>query len=440
MLALRYILRLIGAFIVRFKVILVTGTIAGILLFFIIRAFGPAFFAKSTQIIGLSGRFRVDNLPVFILNDISEGLTNLDENGIPQPALAASWETPDKGETWIFHLDETKTWQDGKKVTSSGVVYEFSDAKIERPDERTVIFKLNSPFGPFPNIVSQPTFKKGLLGTGAYRVTNISIAGSYVSKMTLSAKDKSKKIYKFYPTEERAKLAYKLGEVNSLIDIYNSDPFTKWKTARVAKEIDKNRYVVIFFNVQDKLMGEKSFRQALSYAIDKSVFDGPRALSPISPNSWAYNPQVKPYNYDPERARKLIDDLPKDLKDNLQVKLVASPLLLDAAEKVAKNWEAIGVKTLVQVSSAIPGDFQSLLAIFDVPNDPDQYTIWHSTQLGTNISRYKNDRIDKLLEDGRLDLNMDARKKIYLDFQRFLVEDAPAAFLYHPATYTITKK
>ena len=75
----------------------------------------------------------------------------------------------------------------------------------------------------------------------------------------------------------------------------------------------------------------------------------------------------------------------------------------------------------------------------DIPKDPDQYVLWHSTQ-PTNISKYKNPRIDKLLEDGRVELNQETRKKIYLDFQRFLVEDSPAIFLYHPSFFTVLKK
>ena len=94
----------------------------------------------------------------------------------------------------------------------------------------------------------------------------------------------------------------------------------------------------------------------------------------------------------------------------------------------------------MQVSSVTPTEYDAFLVIFDIPPDPDQYTLWHSTQAGSNISRYKNPRIDKLLEDGRLNLDTEARKKIYLDFQRFLLEDAPAAFLFHPTWYTISRK
>lgn len=440
MLQLRYILRLTFAFIARFKVILAAGAIVGIVAFFFLRLLLPLILGGQTQRIGIAGRFKIDTLPTAILKEAGEGLTSLDESGIAQPALAALWETPDKGKTWVFHLRDDKFWQDGKKVEAGEVVYEFSDAQIERSDAKTLIFKLENPFSPFPQVVSQPVFRKGLLGTGEWRVTKVSIAGSYVTDMTLQKKDKTKKIYKFYPTEERLKLAYKLGEVDTVLNIFNKEPFSGWKTVDIKVEVDENRYVIIFFNVQDKLTGEKSVRQALTYAIDKSKFTGPRAISPISPNSWAYNPQVKPYHYDKERAKELIEDLPKELKDSLEVKLVTTPLLLNTAEQIAKYWEDIGVKTTLQVSSSVPTDYQAFLAIFDAPADPDQYAIWHSTQDTTNISRYKNDRIDKLLEDGRTELNLTERRKIYLDFQRFLVEDSPAAFLYHPTTYTISRK
>ena len=80
------------------------------------------------------------------------------------------------------------------------------------------------------------------------------------------------------------------------------------------------------------------------------------------------------------------------------------------------------------------------MATVDIPKDPDQYSLWHSTQTSTNVSRLANPRIDKLLEDGRIELDQETRKKIYLDFQRFLVEEVPAVFLYHPEYYTIKRK
>jgi len=111
-----------------------------------------------------------------------------------------------------------------------------------------------------------------------------------------------------------------------------------------------------------------------------------------------------------------------------------------SAEKIKKDWEEAGAKVQIEITPNVPLNFQAFLATVDIPKDPDQYSLWHSTQTGTNISKYNNPRIDKLLEDGRTELDQETRKKIYIDFQRFLIEDSPAIFLYHPTFYTISRK
>lgn len=434
----RYILRLIGAFLVRFRLVILVGIIIGIAVFFIFRLFGNSIFENKVENIGISGRYTASNIPPDILNLIGQGLTKMDDKDLPAPALAASWETPDGGKTWIFHLKDNVYWQDGKKVDSESINYQFSDAKVEKPDTKTVVFKLENPYSPFPTIVSQPVFKKGFLGTGDWKVTKVTMNGDYVQQMAITNKKGEKKVFKFYPTEDRAKLAYELGQVNTLINIFNPQPFDTWKNSQIVYDYDLNSFVAVFFNTQDSFLSDKSVRQALTYAINKDSFNDSRAISPIPPTSWAYNSQVKPYSYDPERAKELLKDLPADSSKNVQLTVI--PILLPLAEKISADWNAIGIKTTVKVSATVPSDYQALLAIFQSPKDPDQYSIWHSTQTGTNISHYRNPRIDKLLEDGRTVVDFEQRKAIYLDFQRFLIEDCPAAFLYHPNFYTITNK
>ena len=440
MLTIRYFIRLLAAFIVRFRAIILLGAFLGGIAFLALRILGPSLLTRNTERVGMVGRYRAENLPGSVLSLIGNGLTKIKEDGTVAPDLASSWESPDGGQTWVFKLKDNIFWQDGKRVTSTSINYQFSDAQIERPDEKTLVFKLESAFAPFPYVVSKPTFSKGLLGTGEWRVTKATVSAGFIQRLVLVDKDGNRKIIKFYPTEERAKLGFKLGEIDILESIFNPEPFNEWGVVEVEKEVGNSRYVAVFFNTQDKLLGEKSFRQALAYAIKKDGFDGPRAVSPISPNSWAFNPQVKPYHYDSARAKELIDDLADELKENLTVSIVTTPALLSVAEAIAKDWAEVGVTGNVQVSSGVPTEYQTLLAIFDVGEDPDQYSIWHSTQTSTNISRYQTPRIDKLLEDGRVELNIEERKKIYLDFQRFLVEDSPAAFLYHPTNYTIKRK
>lgn len=443
MLNLRYIFRLIAAFFTRFKILILISMGAGIIFFFFLTLILPSINKNSSVRIGATGRYTLTSLPSSILAMAGEGLTKLDENGNILPSLASSWETTDKGKTWTFTLKNDLVWQDGKKVTSQGINYQFSDVTVERPNDSTIVFKLQNAYSAFPSVVSKPTFKSGLLGTGEWEVTKLSLNGTTVEQITLVSKEEDKIVYKFYPSEERTKLAFKLGQVDSIEDIFDANPFTDWERVKIDKSTSTGEYVAVFFNnSQDNsnLLADKNLRQALSYAINKEVFPGVRTVSPISISSWAYNPQVKPYDYDTVKAKEMISDYKESSKiETITINLSTTPLLLPDAERIAKDWKEVGVEVNIQAISVVPTDYQAFLAIYDVPDDPDQYSMWHSTQTSTNITRYQDARIDKLLEDGRSQIDLTERKKTYFDFQRFLVEDAPAAFLYYPETYTIRR-
>ena len=430
MLNFRYIVRLTQAFFKRFKAIIFIGVFVGIAIFLILGFFVPSLSATSKRI-GLIGRYEANDLPESISSKISGGLTKVDESGQAMPNIAKSWETSDGGKTWIFYLNDNLVWQDEKKLKASDINYEFSDAKIEKPDDNTIKFSLQSSFSAFPVVLSKPIFKKGLLGVGDYKVKKVSLVGGLVQKLTLQDKNSNILIYKFYPTEERLKLAFKLGEVDEILDLQDASDFNNWKVVKITERQSYNNFVAIFLNTTDEKLSEKSLRQALNYAIDKEEYGQNRAGSPISPLSWGFNPQIKLYEKDLKKA--------EDIKD-LEIKLSTLPNLLTTAEKIKKDWEEAGAKVQIEITPNVPLNFQAFLATVDIPKDPDQYSLWHSTQTGTNISKYNNPRIDKLLEDGRTELDQETRKKIYIDFQRFLIEDSPAIFLYHPTFYTISRK
>src|SRR3989344_2258294 len=111
MLSLRYVFRLFLAFAVRFRVVIIASLALGIAAFFLITNFGLPILQRGYERIGIAGRYRPENLPDFILNMLSDGLTRIDESGTVVPALATSWETPDKGRTWTFTLGDG-VWQD----------------------------------------------------------------------------------------------------------------------------------------------------------------------------------------------------------------------------------------------------------------------------------------------------------------------------------------
>ena len=428
--SLRYFYRLALAFFRRFKALFALGIIIGFFSFLALAILIPSLSATHVRQ-GMVGRFTADNIPYEITTKLSRGLTTVDDNGNVNPGLAKSWESPDGCKTWIFNLQENIIWIDGKKLVANDINYIFNDAVVEIIDEKTIKYNLDSPFSAFPIIVSRPLFKKGLIGTSDWKIKTLSLSAGYLQKLIIVDKKGNKITYKFYPTEDRLRLGLKLGEIDLIENIQDPEPFDLWRTVDVKKVISYNNFVGIFLNTEDEKLADKSVRQSLAYAIDKNEFEGVRALGPISPNSWGYNPQVKQYLKDLEKT--------KDLKDT-KIVLSTLPNLLKVAEKIKIDWKEAGVETEIEVVSSIPEKYQAFLATVDIPKDPDQYSLWHSTQVSTNISKYKNPRIDKLLEDGRTELDQETRKKIYLDFQRFLVEDVPAIFLYHPTLYTISRK
>lgn len=437
-LRLRYILRLFTAFISRFKGIIIIGLIIGFLIFTIVRFIAPVFLSRSVNVIGVTGRYTLETLPNSILSKVSDGLTIIDESGEVSPMISEGWDTHDGGITWNFRIDNELKWQDGNKIKSSDIVYNFSDVETDYPDDNTIVYKLKDKFSHFPTVVSDPVFKKGLLGSGDWKVEKLNLKSGIIQSLILKNDESETVIYKFYPNEERAKIAFKLGHVGYLQDVLDPMPLINWETINTEEKVNYNRIVTLFFNTEK--LDDKVLRQALIYAINKVEVEGERAIGPISPLSWAYNPQVKRYDYNQQKAKETTEELPSELKENLNLKIVTTPVLLTTAEAISNDWKDVGITSEVLVSSVIPDDFDAFLAIFDVPYDPDQYSIWHSTQNVSNISRYKNPRIDKLLEDGRSVIDKEERKKIYIDFQRFIVEDSPAAFLYHPLTYNISRK
>src|SRR3989344_3830852 len=96
-----------------------------------------------SQSIGLSGVYTLENLPPVVLDSISRGLTKIDKEGNVSPDVASSWQIKDNGKTYIFKLKNDIRFVDGKPLTASLIDYNFADAKVEKPDQSTIVFRLN---------------------------------------------------------------------------------------------------------------------------------------------------------------------------------------------------------------------------------------------------------------------------------------------------------
>ncbi len=391
--------------------------------------------------VGIIGDFTPSNLPQSIQELISGGLTALTPDGSAKPALASSWEATNSGKTYIFTLRRDLTWHTGRAVTSHDINYNIRGVTLIPTGDDTLTAYLQYPYSPFPTLISKPIFMPGLKGFGPYEVSGISLQGDSVKSLQLTPVNlagSSPKDYVFYQTEAQAITAFKLGEVNALEELSTSSGLTNWRNVSIERNTKYNRIVTLFFNMHDPKLEDKNIRQGLAYGVPDLSYE--RARSPLSKTSWAYTTtNVRQYDYDPVQAKKLIGHT-EIATTSAQLTLSTFSQYLDVAQSIAASWTSLGINTKVQVENDVPSTYQVLLSAQDVPPDPDQYLFWHSTQSQTNVTGYVNVKIDKLLEDGRQELDQTKRKVIYADLQRRLVEDTPAVFLYYPTTYTVTRK
>lgn len=447
---LRFIIRLVRAFLTKHFIYLLTGLGLSLIALRLFPSLLHLTRLRPANHIGLIGRYSASDLPPAITSKLSVGLTSLDSSGQLQPALAHSWQATDSGRTFIFYLNSHLRWHDGTPVKSQHIKYQLRDVTIEYPTDDQLVIRLSEPFAPLPLAVSHPVFNSAsprpLIGIGTYRLRAIRQISGFVDTVSLEPADQAsllpRLVYHFYPTQSQAKTALKLGIITTLEDIQDTSDLSSWPNLEITARILTSRYLAVFFNTQDsQLSGPegKNFRLALTYAIDKTRWPPPRrALGPLSSSSWAYLPSNKPYTQDVAKARDLLSKLNPP---PVEISLATVPLYLSTAEAIKQDWEKhLGLKVNLRVTPDIPTDFQALLVAQAIPADPDQYNLWHSTQTSTNLTHLNHPRIDKLLEDGRKTLDQTERLKIYQDFQKFLVEEAPAAFLYYPESYTITRK
>src|SRR5260370_13309565 len=115
-----------------------------------------------------------------VSGNISEGVLRYTPKLEPLPGLAESWTVSEDAKTYTFKLKPGVLWHDGKPFTSADVLFSIEMLKqtharargnmvqvekVEAPDDLTVVFTLQQPFGPFLGIFeggSMPMIPKHL--------------------------------------------------------------------------------------------------------------------------------------------------------------------------------------------------------------------------------------------------------------------------------------
>lgn len=425
------------------KLILLAAFIGALLFVFIknLLPFLPQI--KTNTRIGLVGQYTLNSLPVYLSQNIGRSLTKIDQSGQVIPDLAQNWKISEDETLYQIYLKKDILWSDNTPLKAKDLTFSIPDVEFQVVDDYTVSFKLKESYAPFLSLLARPIFSKNNQGSGKFMIKSLKYSGQYLKSLEL-ANSQENLYYRFYPSHEAAWLGFKLGEVDQLQNLLINPLTPGWQDkVNLETKINYNQYLGIIFNLKDPYLNNKTFRQGLAYAIErKAETPETRALTPINPFSWAFNPKVKPYDFNPDQARELFAKFNQEatISGQLELRLDTSQSFLGLAETIASSWEKVlNIKVKLRVVNAIDPEFQALLIAQEIPLDPDQHALWHSTQ-DTNITHYSDLKIDKLLEDGRKISDPDKRKEIYQDFQRFLLEDSPAIFLSYPNTYTISRK
>ena len=391
------------------------------------------------QKVGIQGLYTLETLPENIIGQISFGLTQYAENDKPVLSpLVKSYDATNNNQEFTLYLTDNATWHDGKSFTAADIDYDIPGLNFTLIDNYTIRVSSDKPFAPIFSLLTQPLFRKQTIVLGPYQIVETDYQDGYLKYLKLKPLDKSKPtvIYRFYTSEADLFTSFKLGEVDQIEIGYLPPEINQWPNVKVSQNIQTNqKYSAIFLNTAK--FGQKSIRQALAYATPKSKDLNERCLGPISPNSWAYNPEIKQYLYSPDKAIELLG---QDQIGPINL-TVQDRRLLPQAEEIKTAWKQIfDIETTITIENQVDTDnFDAVLAYGGIPHDPDQYPFWHSAQTETNLTHTTHDRIDKLLEEGRQTFDPQERKRIYQEFQKVLLEESPAIFLSYPTSYIIVR-
>jgi len=221
-------------------------------------------------------------------------------------------------------------------------------------------------------------------------------------------------------------------------------------------------YTYFGFNLKDPRFADRRVRQALAHAINKpELIEGVvmglarEATGPLRPGTWAYTDKVKRYPYDPAKARQLLvaagwwDRNGDGILRNKEGQPFSFTIRTNQgneerkkiAELIQQRLKEIGIQTDIQTIewAAFLKEyikqkrFEAIILGWGTGIDPDQYPIWHSSQMGSdqlNQISFSNAEVDALLEKGRTSCHQQERIATYRRIQEILAEEQPVVFLY----------
>jgi peptide/nickel transport system substrate-binding protein len=277
----------------------------------------------------------------------------------------------------------------------------------------------------------------------------------------------SRIVYRIIPSQATIFLELKAGGVDvaslTALQYKRQTEYPAFEKAYKKYRYPSSGYTYFGFNLKDPRFADRRVRLAFAHAINKQELLegvvmglGREATGPFRPGHWANDATVQGVPYDPARAAALLAEagwktrnadglLEKDGKP-FTFELLTNQGN-DERKKVAEIIQAslrevgIGVDIRILEWAALlkehikkrPVRFDAIILGWSTSADPDQFVVWHSSQMGPdelNHIGYANPEVDALLEAGRTTCHQADRVRFYQRLHRVLADDQPVVFLY----------
>jgi peptide/nickel transport system substrate-binding protein len=434
---------------------------------------------------------------------VFNGLIKYDKDVNVVGDLAESWEISKDGLVITFHLRKNVRWHDGKPFTAEDVLYTYQVTvdpktptayagdflkvkKAEVLDDYTFRVTYDKPFAPALMSWSVGILPKHLLagkeittsplgrhpiGTGPYRfkewvtgqkIVLVSNPDYFEGRPYIDGT-----ILRIIPDTATMFLELRANG----IDRMGLTPlqYTRQTESNVFKKnYNKFRYLsfaytYMGYNLKNPLFADKRVRQAIAHAVNRDEIIegvllglGKPSTGPYKPGTWAYNPNVRIYPYDPAKAKALLAEAGwKDMNGDGILKKDGRPFEFEiitnqgneirakCAEIIQRRLAEIGIRVKIRVVewAAFVNDFinkrkfDATILGWTIPLEPDLYDVWHSSKTGPqelNFVSYKNAEVDALIVKARETFDRAVRKRCYDRIQEILAEEQPYLFLYVP--------
>lgn len=422
----------------------------------------------------------------YLIPLIFDGLVKINEKTQIQPNLASHWEVSTDGLRYIFHLRRGVKFHNGVELTAEDVKFTFNkimEAKGKSPywnsfelvrnvivrDRYTVEITLKKPNASFPFAVDVGILPERISDTHTTGTGPFKLMSSAPEEIILKANDNyflgrpylNKIVIKIFENQQIAWVRLVRGDVDFMpeVPLGQHDATAEMSAFKTLPVLDPYYYILVF-NLNERLFKDKRVRQALNYAVNKGeiiskILSGKAQIASgtIWPQSWAYDPEIEPYPYDPPKALmllkeagwkdtdgdRLLDRYGRPFRFTLCI-LKGDELTERCALMIQEQLMDVGIKMRVRVAPLVTATDDYLFRRkFDtvllniISDDPDKnYRLWHSSQIeeGFNVFSYKNNNVDALLDEGRGMLDPEERKKVYYQFQKAMLEDPPGIFLF----------